>query len=59
MEFVAEGPSAVRCAACHEVYEPVATSPTASRETSCPRCGHEAWLAVRVPVDETSGGVPT
>jgi hypothetical protein len=42
----------VRCAACHCLYEPVqATLPAAG--DGCPECGGMAWLAVRVPVDQT------
>lgn len=43
----------VRCAACHCLYEPARAPRAASRGDGCPECGGTAWLAVRVPVDQT------
>jgi len=44
----------VRCTACHCLYEPLQARGTTRLEDGCPECGGTAWLAVRVPVDETN-----
>ena len=43
----------VRCTACHCLYEPAQTAGTALVGDGCPECGGTAWLAVRVPIDQT------
>jgi rRNA maturation endonuclease Nob1 len=43
----------VRCTACHSLYEPLRPPGTAPLGDGCPECGGTAWLAVRVPVDQT------
>src|SRR4029078_9898683 len=49
-----EAAELVRCAACHCLYEPAQAVGTALSGDGCPECGGTAWLAVRVPVDQTS-----
>jgi NAD-dependent SIR2 family protein deacetylase len=44
---------AVRCVACHAVYEHGPASLENEESTVCPECGDPAWLAVRVPVPQT------
>lgn len=41
----------VRCTACHCLYEPAQTAALVG--DGCPECGGTAWLAVRVPIDQT------
>ena len=43
----------VRCVACDCLYEPARAAGTAPSGDGCPECGGTAWLAVRVPVDQT------
>ena len=49
-----EAAELVRCTACHCLYEPAQAAGTAPLGDGCPECGGTAWLAVRVPVDQTS-----
>ena len=48
-----EAAELVRCTVCHCLYEPAQAAGTAPLEDGCPECGGIAWLAVRVPVDQT------
>jgi hypothetical protein len=48
-----EAAELVRCTACHCLYEPAQPAGTAPLGDGCPECGGTAWLAVRVPVDQT------
>ena len=49
----------VRCLACHEIYEqPLRPSDSGDSEAACPSCGHLAWLAVRIPTDDTERSLP-
>ena len=48
-----EAAEVVRCTACHCLYEPAQTAGTAPVGDGCPECGGTAWLAVRVPIDQT------
>jgi hypothetical protein len=48
-----EAAELVRCTACHCLYEPAQAPTTAPLADGCPECGGTAWLAVRVPVDQT------
>jgi hypothetical protein len=49
-----EAAEVVRCTACHCLYEPPQAAGTAPLGDGCLECGGTAWLAVRVPVDQTS-----
>ena len=48
-----EAADLVRCIACHSLYEPALAAGIAPLGDGCPECGGTAWLAVRVPVDQT------
>jgi len=49
-----EAAELVRCIACHWLYEPALAAGIARLRDGCPECGGAAWLAVRVPVDQTN-----
>jgi rRNA maturation endonuclease Nob1 len=48
-----EAAELVRCTGCHRLYKPAQTAGPVPLGDGCPECGGTAWLAVRVPVDQT------
>ena len=49
-----EAAAFVRCTACRCLYEPAQVAGAAPLGDGCPECGGTAWLAVRVPVEQTN-----
>ena len=47
-----ESREAVRCLACHAVYE-LPTELHSNAAPACPDCGASEWLAVTIPIPQT------
>jgi hypothetical protein len=58
MQAEMERPDLVRCLGCHAVYEQPDAPIRPEEATTCPACGHVAWLAASIPVEETGAVTP-
>jgi rRNA maturation endonuclease Nob1 len=48
---------AVRCVACHTVYEHAPPAPENEENGVCPTCGDAGWLALTIPVEKTEAAL--